>query len=534
MPQMFSRMDNANWLTPAIADILDQGATPPGGDGSIREQMLILQKSLDELGTPARIVNVRSTPAYTLFIAKPETVGRLGNRRTIQPDEIRRSIGKIAEQHPEWTLGFLPQLQEDSATVGILIRTQQHSALSLRRLLVRSDFRHHPSTLAYVMGSTLEQQLVTADLAQDGHLAVIGQGNAKIHFLRSLLLTIILLNTPAEVRLALAGSDSKAYKAMLNTPHALGRLLESHQDGQRLLDGLLKEVRRRKNWFAEQDVKDIDAYNAILEERGQTPLPRIIMVIDSLSQDDWKAAQIQWQQIIADLLDVGRTTGIYLVLVANSKEDLPEAIEQRIRIELVTRSAGSNLTAQLEHFHGSLLRFVDAFVIDKTREDEKRIIPVELCAVSNEEIYRAIVYWRQAAKQRFQEAQLRKVSGKTGVTDILRDPSAEVETPPAPPVPDKPSPDSLVKATEALSHNGGNQHHPILGSDDVVIEQAIALAAYLGWLGIGPLEDILGLTHEKAQAVLETLQQEGILEQSAHTTLRFVRLKENPYIEKPS
>ena len=76
MPQLFSRMDDINWLTPTIADILDQGAAPPGGDGSIREQMLMLQKQLSELETPARVVNVRPTPSYTLFIAKPDTVGR--------------------------------------------------------------------------------------------------------------------------------------------------------------------------------------------------------------------------------------------------------------------------------------------------------------------------------------------------------------------------------------------------------------------------------------------------------------------------
>jgi len=77
MPQLFSRMDDANWLTPSIADILDQGATPPGGDGSIRQFMLQLQEELGTLGTPARIVNVRPTPSYTLYVARPDAVGRL-------------------------------------------------------------------------------------------------------------------------------------------------------------------------------------------------------------------------------------------------------------------------------------------------------------------------------------------------------------------------------------------------------------------------------------------------------------------------
>ena len=74
MPELFSRMDDLNWLTPSAADILDQGAPPPGGDGSIRERMLMIQHELDELDTPARIVNVRSTPSYTFPFSTSEFV----------------------------------------------------------------------------------------------------------------------------------------------------------------------------------------------------------------------------------------------------------------------------------------------------------------------------------------------------------------------------------------------------------------------------------------------------------------------------
>src|SRR5687768_16415202 len=98
MPELYSRMDNVNWLTPAIADILDQGANPPGGtgSGSIREHMLTIQRELSDLETPARIVNVRSSPSYHLFVARPEMVGRMGNRSQVTPEAIEKSIEKIA------------------------------------------------------------------------------------------------------------------------------------------------------------------------------------------------------------------------------------------------------------------------------------------------------------------------------------------------------------------------------------------------------------------------------------------------------
>jgi hypothetical protein len=514
MPQLFSRMDDANWLTPSIADILDQGATPPGGDGSIRQFMLQLQEELGTLGTPARIVNVRPTPSYTLYVARPDAVGRLGNRRAVPPSEIRRSLGKIAEQHKDWTLGFLPQLQEDQEAVGILLRTQQHQPVSLRRMLVRGAFRDNASPMAVVLGITLEQQLIVGDMAKMGSLLVVGSENAKQHFIRSLLLTLTLLNTPSELRLALVGQSSEAYKPLAEIPHALGRLLLTPADGQRLLDGLIKEVQRRQQWFQENGVESIEVYNASLKEQNKLQLPHILLVIDSLSDPTWQSAHDQWTPSLLELVKSGVNTGIYLVVAINKLEDseIPDSLAKGITTQIVMRSVSSFLNDRMKNFHGSLLRFVDAFAVDNTEEDEP--VPVELCAVTPDEVQRAIAYWRQAAIQRKQETQMAEVSGKTGVTGLLR-PVETTETPaelPTPPIPEKPTSDTLVRATQALA---GDEHS---------FAQAQALAAYLGWLGVGPLHDVLGLSLGEAHIILTRLQAMGVLESSESPTPRFVRL----------
>jgi DNA segregation ATPase FtsK/SpoIIIE-like protein len=520
MPQLFSRMDNASWLTPSIAEILEQGATPPGGDGSIRQYMLQLQTELSELGTPARIVNYRLTPSYTLFIARPDTVGRLTNRRTVTPTEIRRSIGKIAEQHKDWTLGFLPQLQEGQDSMGILLRTDQHQPLSLRRLLVLGTYRDNPSTLAFTLGITLEQQLIVRDLASTGHLLVVGSETAKQHVIRGLLLTFMLLNTPGEVRLAIAGQSAEAYKAMVELPHALGRLLVMPADGLRLFEGLFKEVQRRLQWFKDAEVQTVAAYNAKLKEQGKPEIPHILLTIDSLSDPNWQASKEQWAQPLSDLILHGKNVGIFVILTAakNDTSEIPRQVFYAVQYSLVMRSAAGDLSEKVKNFHGSLMRFIDGFFIDK--EDEENIVPVELCAVSDEEVQRATAYWKQMSVQRKQEAQLTTVSGKTGVTGILRptEETTAAEPPPTPPVPAKPDPETLARATQAL---GGSQH-------ETVIVRAQALAAYLGWLGVGPLHDILGISTGEAQMIVNNLQELGVLEATDSPTPRFIRLINSP------
>ena len=63
---------------------------------------------------------------------------------------------------------------------------------------------------------------------------------------------------------------------------------------------------------------------------------------------------------------------------------------------------------------------------------------------------------------------------------------------------------------------------------EIVMQQAQALAAYLGWLGIGPLQDVLLLPESEAKAILKSLQSSGVLSSDQSHTPRFVRLSENP------
>lgn len=497
MPQLFSRIDANNWLTPSIADILDQGANPPGGDGSIRKQTNELQAALRDAGTPVRVVNVLPTPSHTLFTAQPETGGRLSARRAATPNELRRSLMTIAENRPEWTLGFIPQVKDLENGVGILLRTDEHKPQSLRRMLVRAQFRNHDSTLAMVLGLTLEQELVIRDLDSLGHLLVVGADKAKQHLIRGLLLTIICLNTPTEMRLAILGEASKNYEEIIRLPHLLGRPLAGPPEAQRLLDGLNTEMQRREKVLNAANVATIAEYNAQLANSGKLPLPRVLLVIDSLSENAWQMNSSQWTPAIYTIVSKGSALGIHLIAAANQMGELPDLLSSALTTQLIVRSAAAPLQEHLREFPRTSLRFVDGFVVET--QPTERITPVELSIVSSEELQRGVEYWLSAAQKRAQETDNLATSGRTGVTGYLSLPTKQ----PSPSVPNKDA-----AATD-------------------VLDQATALAAYLGWIGKGPLQDIFGLSDAEANAVLLQLRTLGIIEDDNSPTPRFIRLSEN-------
>ncbi len=493
MPQLFSRMDDMNWLTPTIADILEQGAAPPGGDGSIRQQMLTLQQELEQLGTPARVVNMRPTPSHTRFIIRPEIVGRLGNRRTITRKELHRSIRQIAEQHTEWQIGFIPQIDEEDDTAGVLLRTSDHRPLSLRRLMVRSSYRDYPSTLAYPLGSTLDENLVIGDLEQNEHLMFIGETNARNHAVSAVLLTLSLLNTPAELRFVLAGSRDAAHVRFAQLPHSLGKPVSSTEQIVRLIKGLAREVQRRLDSFYEEGVSFLSAYNARQQEQNAPSVPRILFLLDSLSDEAVRAAITEANNELRDLLVNGPQAGAHILLTVDQRDDQPDAVRELIHTELVLRSAEPELAERIDSFHPSLRRFVDAFVIELR---EERITPVELASVSTGEIQAAVDYWRQAAQKRAQESPSEQTSGATGLTGML------------PPTPTTDIAQTL-QTGDNLPFDDENVSSPLLG-------QCAALAGYTGWLSVGMLRDVLRLSETQAHSVIASLQTQGILTGTDH------------------
>ncbi|GAB4510371.1 MAG: hypothetical protein OHK0046_07070 [Anaerolineae bacterium] len=527
MPQLFSRMDDLNWVTPTISDILDQGAAPPGGDGSIREQMLMLQRKLGELETPARVINVRPTPSYTMFIAKPDVVNWQGNRRAVTINEIKRSIGQIAEENKDWKLGFLPQLQEVADTVGILLRMDSHQPLNLRRLLVRTNFRNAESTLSIALGNTLEQQLIVRDLGEIGNILIAGKLDNRKHLLNNILLTLLTLNTPGELRLVVAGQSAASHlRKLVNVPHALGRVLSEPTEAHRLIDGLAKELERRQQGFAEAQVDNFNDYNAYLKEQGKTIAPRLILVVDSISDPGWEVRENWLPALQSIALNSGRA-GVHLIVTSEGMgaNFVPETLQKSIRMGIAMRSAANDYAAKLDNFHGSLVRFVDAFIIEN---NEQSITPIETALVSEEELEKTIAYWYQAAKQRELENQATKISGKTGVTGVLK------QVPPADTDEDKrlsPVPPSARATTEAVVTETAVVATDVTETTEEVdysVRQAQALAAYLGWIGVGPLQDILGMTANEAQRTINALKKLKVVENGNSTTPRFIRLSPPP------
>lgn len=173
------------------------------------------------------------------------------------------------------------------------------------------------------------------DLTRDGpHALVAGTtGSGKSELLRTLVLGAAWWGSPLQVQFVLVDfKGGAAFDACSELPHVVGVVTDLDADlGRRVLAGLQAELLRREKFLRHAGVTDVT----------QTPLPRLIVVIDEV------AALVQeFPEVMAALIALaqrGRSLGMHLVLATQRpagviRDDIRANTEVRICLRVADRS----------------------------------------------------------------------------------------------------------------------------------------------------------------------------------------------------
>jgi hypothetical protein len=510
MPQLLSRLDNAGWLTPSVAEVLDALPPLPYDEKFRREQAVTLQKTMHDLGIPGRVVRVGVFPPHTLYVILPGGTRRLGVGPTVSVQDIARRLPEFKEVLHAKSVGMVPALRRSPNHVGLLVRMAENHALRLRNVLLMPAYQSTESNTALAFGLDLNQQVVVHDLADLPHLLIMGAADAAGRTLRTVLLNLLLLNTPSELRIALMSPGDAPItddlEILTRLPHVLGHRLRDEDESLKLLDGLVKECERRQRFFTQQGVKTLAEYNTRVEAQQDQPLPRIVIVLEHLLDQAWLDRVEDWFDLVRKLLANGPAMGIHLLLTAYTADHgaLPGFVEDLLTHRLLV---GAMDDRHWPHETPLPVEFMDGYFLESGTPT-----PLIFGEISDAEVERTVAYWQRIVTQRINEHQTQAESEPDAPAEESAQASEPLADKPKLPIPPPPSPSVLVRAADVLT------------SQDVRRSRAAALAAYLGWLGVGPLQDVLGFTEAQAHDLLNAMQADGLLEPGDGPIWRFARL----------
>lgn len=195
------------------------------------------------------------------------------------------------------------------------------------------DAKEHP--LAVPLGKKVNDEVVWIDLNDAPHVLIGGTtGSGKSIFLNNLITTLLMRNTPEQLRFLLFDPKHVELNRYRDEPHLLCPIVKDANEAVEVLNKLLEEMEERYSIFAKQYCCNITEYNEEAEEKGLTKLPYIVVIIDEFA--DLVDCNREISAQVLSLAQKSRAAGIHLVVAT-----------QRPTTKVVTGALKANMPTKI-------------------------------------------------------------------------------------------------------------------------------------------------------------------------------------------
>ena len=289
-------------------------ASDPGGaksqatDAELESTMRRLQDTLREFGLTSKVVDYVTGPLVTTFqieMGEGERVSRITNLE----DDIALTLAA------ESVRIFAPI--PGTSRVGIEIPNKKRESVHLGDVLPYAK----GGPLEFAVGRDSEGRPVIADLAKMPHLLVAGAtGSGKSVMINSLIMSILMRDTPKQVRLILIDPKRVEFSGYNGLPHLYVPVVTEPRQAASALQWAVSEMERRLKVFERAGARNIGAYNEMCVsgklaemDNPPEPMPFMVIIIDELS-DLMMVAGKDVEASIVRIAQLARAAGIHLVL----------------------------------------------------------------------------------------------------------------------------------------------------------------------------------------------------------------------------
>ncbi len=394
------RFPQPNWKLPAVSEILESGTDLDPSSAIIREQVEIIEHTLESFGAPATVVEINQGPTITQFGVEPSFIEMRGGKRT------KVKVGKIAGLADDLTLALHAQSIRIQAPVpgkgyvGIEVPNPAKALVSLRDVMETAAFGKLKSPLRIGLGQDVAGQPIVADLASMPHLLIAGAtGSGKSVCVNAIIASLLLLNTPEQLKMVMVDPKRVELTGYNGIPHLAAPVVVEMDKVIGVLQWAMREMDNRYKMFAEVGARNIVDYNSKTKRnKSIEPLAYIVIIVDELA-DLMMLSPEETERGITRLAQLARATGIHMVIAT-----------QRPSVDVVTGLIKANFPARVAF---AVASSIDSRVIldstgaerllgqgDMLYQSPDAAAPVRSqgCFVSDGELNKLIGYWQAARR----------------------------------------------------------------------------------------------------------------------------------------
>ncbi|MEG1922882.1 MAG: DNA translocase FtsK [Clostridia bacterium] len=294
----------------------------------LNETGIALEQTLAEYRIKANVKNIISSASVALYEMELAPGVPIKSVNAIQEDIARH----VSASGP---LRIISQIQGKNL-FGIEIPLKNKTNVYLKTVIDSTEFKVR-GDLRFALGINIQGKCVAPDLGDMPHLLLGGStGYGKSVCLNSLIISLMYKYSPEELRFILVDPKRVEFNDYIDMPHMLmPKPLVTSEKALNAFSWLVNEMERRYAIFSECHVKNIGEYNQMIDKNIYEPIPRIVLVVDELS-DLMSYNKPELEGKILRLTQKARAAGIHVVLAT-----------QRPSVDVITGTIKSNLPARL-------------------------------------------------------------------------------------------------------------------------------------------------------------------------------------------
>lgn len=431
-----------------------------------------IETTLAEHGVTVEVKDIKAGPRIVRFGLVPGWVQKRAEygKKDGEAERSRVKVQSILTREKDLALALkTPYLRIEApvpgeALVGLEVPNPSPGKVPIRKVMEVQSFASLAAKggLPIALGEDTGGNAVVMDLAALPHVLIAGAtGSGKSVCINSIVASLLFVKPPDQLRMLMVDPKRVELTPFNGIPHLIAPVIVDVEEVNPALRALMREMFRRYKLMEEIGTRNIAGYNAKSEER----MPYLVLVVDELA-DLMMVGGFEIEQNLVRLAQLGRATGIHLVLAT-----------QRPSVNVVTGLLKANIPARVAFAVASQ---VDSRVILDTVGAEKLLGKGDMLLLNND------------------SPKPRRVQG-TLVLDEEVDQVVEFWlSQQGPPLP--------VISIEDLEDEAA----PGDDVDAQMLERARDLALHNPHLSSSFLERRLKIGRQKAEQIIELLEEEGL------------------------
>ena len=298
----------------------------------VERNMRILERTFASFGVDAKVMpNPMLGPAVTKYEIQP-AIGVKVSKIVNVSDDIALALA-AKDIRIEAPIPGKPY-------VGIEVPNSQTSFVSFSDVIQSAI--QSPKPLDVPLGRDISGNVRLCDITKMPHMLIAGStGSGKSVCINGIITSILMKTKPHEVKLMMIDPKMVELNVYNGIPHLLTPVVTNPRKAAQALQKVVAEMEKRYELFASMGMRNIDGYNAHVEqynrETGENnpTLPYIVVIVDELA-DLMMVASNEVEDAIIRLAQMARAAGIHMILAT-----------QRPSVDVITGIIKANVPSRI-------------------------------------------------------------------------------------------------------------------------------------------------------------------------------------------